>query len=68
MNALKTGPKASRELRVSVEMLIEMQKDGLINIDPDRFPDEYVPCNPMIARLPCDISAWPGWESEGWNI
>lgn len=66
LTELADGPKSSRELNVAPEFLRELKRDGSIKIDPDRWPDEYVPGNPMIARLPeCD-RPWPGWSE--WNI
>lgn len=64
--ALADGPMSSDELGVSVALLREMEADGEVKIDPDMFPDRFVPGNPFIARLPeCDCP-WPGWKA--WNL
>lgn len=66
LDALASGPKSSTELPVTDHQLREMKEAGLIAIDPDRFPGEYVPGNPLIARLPSDERTWPGWSR--WNV
>lgn len=63
---LKDGPRESRELGVSPEMLRAAAEEGFITIDPDAFPDDYVPFNPFIARLPGDTRSWEGWKR--WNV
>jgi hypothetical protein len=47
---------------VRSEVLRALAAEGSITLDPDRFPDEYVPGNPLIARLPGDERPWSGWE------
>lgn len=64
--SLVDGPKSSRELDVDPADLRIMEGLGMIVLDPDRFPDEYVPGNPLVARLPGDERRWPGWAR--WNI
>lgn len=65
LSALAAGPRSSRELGMSPDLLREMAATGLILLDPDAFPDEAVPGNPLIARLPSDTTRWPGWDR--WN-
>lgn len=64
--ALADGPKSSRELGVHAADLWKMEAVGLIRLDPDRWPNEYVPGNPLVARLPDDDRRWPGWKD--WNL
>lgn len=59
--SLADGPKSSRELGVDVGFLRVLETAKDVSIDPDRWPDEYVPGNPLIARLPDDERHWPGW-------
>lgn len=66
LTMLADGPKSSRELGVLTPLLKGMAEDGIVSIDPDHFPDEYVAGNPFIARLPGDDRPWPGWEK--WNL
>lgn len=66
LGALRDGPKSSSEIGCSPAFLRGMEANGLIKIDPDRFPDRYVPGNPLVARLPDDERPWPGWRR--WNI
>jgi hypothetical protein len=66
LEALVDGPKSSRELGVGRDILRSLEADGLVEFDPDRFPDDYVPGNPLIARLPGDEREWPGWAR--WNV
>ena len=63
---LEDGPKSSRELEIPPEQLRLLAEKGLVVIDPDRWPDEYVPGNPMVVRLPGDERPWPGWKE--WNL
>jgi hypothetical protein len=63
---LKNGPRSTTELGISVDLARALRVEGTIAIDPDRFPDEYVPHNPMVCRLPNDEAAWPGWSH--WNV
>jgi hypothetical protein len=65
LSRLADGPRSSRELGVDAMLLRGMESAGLIRVDPDPWPDEYVPGNPLIARLPTDDSRWPGWDR--WN-
>lgn len=65
--ALESGPLSSDELRVEPRFLAGMAVKGLVEIDPDPWPDEFVPGNPYIARLPGDKSEWPGWKKYGWR-
>jgi hypothetical protein len=64
--ALADGPKSSSELACDTGFLRAMEEDGLVTIDADRFPDDHVPGNPFIARLPGDDQCWPGWAR--WNL
>lgn len=64
--ALEQGPKSSRELGVSPEVLRGYAGMGVVRLDPDAFPDEYVPFNPLVVRLPHDERPWPGWKA--WNV
>lgn len=68
--ALQDGPKSSRELGLDpltgIAGLREIEATGAIALDPDRFPDEYVPGNPLVARLPGDDRPWPGWRR--WDV
>jgi hypothetical protein len=65
LDALRNGPKSSDETGCSPEFLRQMEAQGLVEVDPDRFPDEYVPGNPFIARLPGDKRPWH-WR--GWRV
>lgn len=62
IDALQDGPKSSDELGCDTGFLRAMEADGLVTIDPDAFPDEFVPGNPFIARLPGDERPWPHWS------
>lgn len=64
--ALADGPRSSDELGVHAADLWKFEARGLIVLDPDQFPDRYVPGNPLIARLPGDERPWPGWKD--WNL
>jgi hypothetical protein len=66
LDALADGPKSTSELQLDPEFVRAMERDGLVAIDPDRWPDEYVPGNPMVVRLPGDERPWPGWKR--WNL
>lgn len=66
LRALRWGPKSTRELGIRVETARALAAEGTIACDPDRFPDEYVPGNPLVCRLPGDEKRWPGWEA--WNV
>lgn len=66
LRQLRLGPRSSRELGIAVDTLWLLEAEGTIAIDPDRFPDEYVPSNPLIARLHSDGRPWPGWKR--WNV
>jgi hypothetical protein len=63
---LEQRPYSSRELGWVTSALRAVEKAGLIELDPDRFPEEYVPGNPLVARLPGDTRPWPGWKH--WNV
>ncbi len=68
---LADGPKSTRELAdlgipLERKMGEELVADGVIKVDPDRFPDDFVPGNPLVVRLPDDKRQWPGWKN--WNI
>lgn len=65
LRQLQLGPRSSKELGVAPDTLRLLRDDGTIAIDPDRFPGEYVPGNPLVCRLPDDDRPWPGWEK--WN-
>lgn len=67
LDALKDGPKSSDEIGCSTGFLDAMMLAGLVEIDPDPWPDEFVPGNPYIARLPGDTGEWPGWRTGGWR-
>jgi hypothetical protein len=60
------GPKSTRELGIDVTDATELVEAGIVTIDPDMFPGEYVPGNPMILRLVGDDRPWPGWKK--WNL
>jgi hypothetical protein len=64
--ALRDGPKSSVELAADVDFLRVLETARDIAIDPDRWPDEYVPGNPLVCRLPGDKRRWPGWGA--WNV
>lgn len=64
--ALAGGPKASHELGASAEYLQALAALGHVTIDPDPWPDEYVPGNPLVVRLPDDQRPWPGWRD--WRL
>ena len=64
--SLANGPRSSRELNVSAQDLRSLAAQGVISIDPDRWPNNYTPGNPLIARLPDDERPWPGWRH--WNL
>lgn len=69
LTALRHGPKSSSELGLDLDgirLLRALEAEGTIAIDPDRFPDEYVPGNPLVCRLPGDETRWPGWAR--WNV
>ncbi len=66
LEALRDGPKSCRELECDTGFLRAMAGDGLVTLDPDRFPDQHVPGNPLIGRLPGDTRPWPGWSR--WNV
>lgn len=66
LRELKNGPKSTRELGITPQWARWLEGKEEVVIDPDRFPDEYVPGNPMILRLPGDERPWPGWED--WNV
>lgn len=70
LRALSGGPMSCRELDralggVHAADLWKLEATRKIVLDPDRFPGEYVPGNPLIARLPDDARPWPGWAA--WN-
>lgn len=68
-DALASGPKSIQDLGLSVSdvpALRELEATGRIVIDPDMWPDEFVPGNPMVLRLPGDETRWPGWKE--WNL
>jgi hypothetical protein len=64
--ALADGPKSSGDLGCDTGFLRAMAEDGLVAIDPDRFPGEFVPGNPFVVRLPGDERPWPKWAT--WNV
>lgn len=77
VQALAAGPKSNRELQAAgalgnlppfecIAALRALEADGVVVIDPDQFPDEYVPGNPLVVRLPGDDQPWPGWAR--WNL
>ena len=66
LRALRYGPKSSKQLVVRPEVLRALAAEGSIALDPDRWPDEYVPGNPLVARLPGDDRDWEGWAT--WNV
>lgn len=66
LEQLSDGPKSIRELGISSNHAFDLALDKLVTIDPDQFPGEYVPGNPMILRLPNDTRNWPGWKE--WNL
>lgn len=77
LSALRAGPRSTRELAGDLagehgdpmkvrDAVMRLQGMGLVETDPDRWPDEYVPGNPLVVRLPGDTTRWPGWER--WNV
>lgn len=65
-HSLNDGPKSTLELEITPAEARALQEAGTVAIDPDRFPDEYVPKNPMVVRLPGDTRPWSGWTH--WNV
>jgi hypothetical protein len=65
-SGLRNGPRSTKQLGLTTDLARALAAEGTIVIDPDRFPDEYVPFNPMVCRLPGDERGWPGWEA--WNV
>ena len=55
--ALQSGPMSASQLGVAVPVVRALEAEGAIAIDADAFPGEYVPGNPLIARLPCFTAA-----------
>jgi hypothetical protein len=67
MEVLAAGPMEHRELdRDLAEAAKALVESGEVTVDPDRWPDEYVPGNPYIYRLKGDERPWPGWSR--WNV
>lgn len=64
--ALRHGPRSTRELGITPDLARSLADEGTIAVDPDRFPGEYVPFNPMVCRVPGDESDWAGWAR--WNV
>lgn len=65
-SVLAAGPKSTDEVGLEPDDARALAAIGVIEIDPDRWPDEYVPGNPMVLRLPGDERRWPGWKE--WNL
>lgn len=77
LELLRDGPRSSAELMAGLGLAVaeaaglgyllkRLELDEVVSLDADRFPDEYVPGNPLVVRLRGDGRGWEGWR--GWNV